>query len=325
MKKVIAIGELLIDFVPQQKGCALDEVTHFERVAGGAPANVAMAVARLGGRSAMLSQVGEDAFGTHIIKTLRQAGVDTAGVFRTAQANTGLAFVSVDAAGNRSFSFYRNPSADLYLEESQITPAMFADSAALHFGSVDLVDWPVRQAHRRAIGLAKQAGALVSFDPNVRLPLWSSAADCQAAIRAFLPCADLVKLSDEELEFVTGCTEECVAAERLFAEGCRLLLVTRGAAGAAAYTPQTQACIPAVPVPVADTTGAGDAFAGAFLYQLARDGVTADMLTALSAAQLTAYLTFAARYASLTVQKKGAVMAAMEELRAAYPDEKSCT
>ena len=322
MKKVVAIGELLIDFVPQQKGCALDEVTHFERVAGGAPANVAAAVARLGGNAAMISQVGEDAFGTHILKVLRSNGVDTSWVFRTGRANTGLAFVSLDATGNREFSFFRNPSADLFLEEGQIVPEMFADCAALHFCSVDLVDWPVRAAHRRAVALAKQAGALISFDPNVRLPLWSSPADCQAAIREFLPSADLVKLSDDEVEFVTGCTDERAAAEKLFGMGCRLLIVTRGAAGSAAYTPHAEGFAETIRVPVTDTTGAGDSFIGSFLYQLTRDGVAADGLGKLTEQQLTDYLVFSAQYASLTVQHKGAVMATMDELRQAYPAKK---
>ena len=319
MKKVVAIGELLIDFVPQQKGCALDEVTHFERVAGGAPANVAAAIARLGGNAAMISQVGEDAFGTHILKVLRANGVDTSYVFRTGRANTGLAFVSLDATGNREFSFFRNPSADLFLEEGQIAPDMFTECAALHFCSVDLVDWPVRAAHRRAVALAKQAGALISFDPNVRLPLWSSPADCQAAIREFLPSADLVKLSDDEVEFVTGCTDERAAAEKLFGMGCRLLLVTRGAAGSAAYTPHAEGFAETIRVPVTDTTGAGDSFIGSFLYQLTRDGVAADGLDKLTGQQLTDYLAFSAQYASLTVQHKGAVMATLDELRRAYP------
>lgn len=208
MKKVVAIGELLIDFVPQQRGCALDEVVQFERVAGGAPANVATAVARLGGRAQMISQVGEDAFGTHILKTLHANGVNISTVFRTGRANTALAFVSLDKNGNREFSFYRNPSADLFLDEAQITPDIFADCAVLHFCSVDLVDAPVKQAHRKAIRLAKDAGAFLSFDPNVRLPLWDSPESCQAAIREFLPCADLVKLSDDEVEFCTGCKTE---------------------------------------------------------------------------------------------------------------------
>ena len=322
MKKVVAIGELLIDFVPQQKGCARDEVTHFERVAGGAPANVAAAIARLGGNAAMISQVGEDAFGTHILKVLRANGVDTSYVFRTGRANTGLAFVSLDATGNREFSFFRNPSADLFLEEGQIAPDMFTECAALHFCSVDLVDWPVRAAHRRAVALAKQAGALISFDPNVRLPLWSSPADCQAAIREFLPSADLVKLSDDEVEFVTGCTDERAAAEKLFGMGCRLLIVTRGAAGSAAYTPHAEGFAETIRVPVTDTTGAGDSFIGSFLYQLTRDGVAADGLDKLTEQQLTDYLVFSAQYASLTVQHKGAVMATMDELRQAYPAKK---
>lgn len=319
MKKVVAIGELLIDFVPQQKGCTLDEVTHFERVAGGAPANVAAAVARLGGKAAMVSQVGEDAFGTHILKVLQSNGVDTSYVFRTGRANTGLAFVSLDATGNREFSFFRNPSADLFLDQDQITADMFDDCAALHFCSVDLVDWPVRLAHRKAIGLAGRAGAILSFDPNVRLPLWSSPEECQKAIRAFLPYADLVKLSDDEVEFVTGCTDEREAAEKLFAMGCRLLLVTRGADGSAAYTPHAEAFAETLRVPVTDTTGAGDSFIGSFLYQLTRDGVTREGLAALDSKQLADYLAFSARYASLTVQHKGAVMATLDELERAYP------
>ncbi len=319
MKKVVAIGELLIDFVPQQKGCTLDEVTHFERVAGGAPANVAAAVARLGGKAAMISQVGEDAFGTHILKVLQSNGVDTSYVFRTGRANTGLAFVSLDATGNREFSFFRNPSADLFLDQDQITADMFDDCAALHFCSVDLVDWPVRLAHRKAIELAGRAGAILSFDPNVRLPLWSSPEECQKAIRAFLPYADLVKLSDDEVEFVTGCTDEREAAEKLFAMGCRLLLVTRGADGSAAYTPHAEAFAETLRVPVTDTTGAGDSFIGSFLYQLTRDGVTREGLAALDSKQLADYLAFSARYASLTVQHKGAVMATLDELERAYP------
>lgn len=320
MKRVVAIGELLIDFVPQQKGCKLSEVTHFERVAGGAPANVAAAAARLGGKAAMISQVGEDAFGTHILEMLRENGVDTAYVFRTARANTGLAFVSLDKTGNREFSFFRNPSADLFLSSKQITKPMFDDCAALHFCSVDLVDWPVKEAHRRAVELARNAGAFISFDPNVRLPLWDTPGACQKAICEFIPYADLIKLSDDEIEFVTREKDERQAAKQLLASGCKLVVITRGAAGAAAYTRQVSARCDTIPVPVTDTTGAGDSFVGSFLYQLVRDGLTADELDRLSTAALAEYLRFSARYASLTVQKKGAVMATMPEFLQAYPD-----
>ncbi|MCD8356077.1 MAG: carbohydrate kinase [Clostridia bacterium] len=313
MRRVAAIGELLIDFVPQQKGCALREVTHFERVAGGAPANVVTAVSRLGGTGVMISQVGEDAFGEHIIDVLQTNGVDTHFVFKTARANTGLAFVSLDATGNREFSFFRNPSADLFLSPEQITPEMMTDCAVLHYCSVDLVDWPVRQAHKRAIELAQQAGMIISFDPNVRLPLWDSPAECREAIREFLPSANIVKLSDDELEFVTGCRDEREAAEKLFAGNCRLLLITKGGDGSSVYTPKAEAHHAAIDAKVVDTTGAGDSFAGSFLFQLVRDKVELDSIADITAEKLEQYLDFSAKYAAMTVSHKGAVMASMEE------------
>ncbi len=319
MKRIAAIGELLIDFIPQQKGCALDEVTHFERVAGGAPANVAAAVSRLGGESLMISQVGEDAFGTHILNVLRANGVDSTYVSRTGRANTGLAFVSLDATGNREFSFYRNPSADLFLDEKQIVPEMFKNCAALHFCSVDLVDWPVKKAHSRAIELAREAGAFLSFDPNVRLPLWDSPEDCQKAIREFLPDADLIKLSDDEIEFVTGAKSEEEAVKKLLEGRCGLVLITRGANGSAAYTKSAKAETETIDVPVVDTTGAGDSFIGSFLYQLARDNITAADFPSINSDTLEKYLLFSSHYASLIVQRKGAAMATLDELEAILP------
>ena len=312
--KVVALGELLVDFVPLQTGCALEDVESFERAAGGAPANVAAAVARLGGCSEMISQVGEDAFGAFLLSSLQAEGVDTRWVFRTARANTGLAFVSVDAGGERDFAFYRNPSADLFLCEEQIVPAMFTECAVLHFCSVDLVDWPVKAAHRRAIELARQAGAIVSFDPNVRLPLWDCPESCRAAIREFLPFADVVKLSDDEVEFVTGCASERDAVRKLLSLGCRLVIVTRAACGSAAYTRAAEAQATAPSVQVVDTTGAGDSFVGSFLFQLARDGVKRHQLDALPSKQLASYLEFSSRYAALTVQHEGAWMATMADL-----------
>ncbi|MDD6612788.1 MAG: carbohydrate kinase [Clostridiales bacterium] len=319
MKKIAAIGELLIDFVPQEKGCALSDVVHFERVAGGAPANVVTAVSRLGGNGVMVSQVGCDAFGTHIIRELEKSGVDTRYVFRTRQANTGLAFVSLAADGNREFSFFRNPSADLYLSEEQMEPGMLEDTAVLHFCSVDLVDWPVRKAHERLIALAKERGVIISFDPNVRLPLWETPEACQQAIREFLPLADIIKLSDEELEFVTGCEDEAEAAKKLLESNCRMLILTKGADGSSVYTRQAEAHISAVSVDdVVDTTGAGDSFAGSFLFQLVQKQVSLDGLDALTAEELQQLLTFSANYAALTIRKKGAVMATMQEMEEAY-------
>ena len=149
----------------------------------------------------------------------------------------------------------------------------------------------------------------------MRLPLWGSPESCQAAIRGFLPYADLVKLSDDEVEFCTGCKTEREAAELLFSQGCRLLLVTRGAGGAAVYTPNASAETKALPVTVADTTGAGDSFIGSFLYQLTRDGVTAETLADIPQEKLADYLTFSSECSAYTVQHKGAVMPTEEELR----------
>lgn len=319
MKRVAAIGELLIDFVPQERGCALREVVHFERVVGGAPANVTAAVSRLGGRGVMISQVGDDAFGEHILDVLRHNGVETTYVFKTRRANTGLAFVSLDATGNREFSFFRNPSADLYLSPEQITGEMLADTAVLHFCSVDLVDWPVRQAHQRIIELAKEKNVIVSFDPNVRLPLWNSPAECREAIRTFLPLADIVKLSDDELEFVTGCRHEEDAAEKLLSGSCRMLILTKGGNGSCVYTRNASAQVPAVRVEtVVDTTGAGDSFMGSFLFQLVRRGATLELLDQLTEEELKSFLQFSADYAALTIGKKGAVMATMQEMVETY-------
>lgn len=160
---------------------------------------------------------------------------------------------------------------------------------------------------------------LISFDPNVRLPLWDSPAKCQEAIREFLPYANIVKLSDDELEFVTGCGNEQQAAKQLFEGECRMLLVTKGGDGSAVYTRNAQAQYGVVEGSVVDTTGAGDSFAGSFLFQLVRDKVELEDMDTLTAETLTKYLKFSARYAAMTVSRKGAVMASMEEFQRTYP------
>ena len=204
MKKVISIGEALIDFIPNQKGCELKHVTGFERVVGGAPANVSAVVAKLGGKSNFISKLGEDAFGDHIIEILKDANVNTDYILRTDKANTGLAFVSLKEDGNRDFSFYRNPSSDMLLEESELKQEWFEDCYCLHFCSVDLIECPMKNTHKKAIEYALQNKSIISFDPNVRLPLWDSEESCREAILEFLPLAHIVKISDEELEFITG-------------------------------------------------------------------------------------------------------------------------
>src|SRR5699024_6946285 len=170
---LFSIGEALIDMIPSQSGCAFAEVPAFRPRVGGAPANVCGAFTALGGRSALLTQLGDDPFGHKIAAELASHGIDVSRVPFTTKANTALAFVSLGADGNRTFSFYRNPSADLLYSASQIDPAWFQDAFALHFCSVSLVDSPMKAAHDAAIAAAAKAGAIISFDPNLRFPLWS--------------------------------------------------------------------------------------------------------------------------------------------------------
>ena len=201
---LMVIGEALIDFIPTEQGMALKDVCSFTKHCGGAPINIAAATAKLGAHSKVLTQVGADAFGDFILETLSLCQVDITAVKRTKQYPTALAFVALDEKGNRDFTFYRDPCADLHLSAEDITATMFQDCGILHFCSVDLVDSPMKQAHLKAIQLAKEQGAIISFDPNVRLPLWSSKEDCKNTILEFAPYADILKISDAELFFLTG-------------------------------------------------------------------------------------------------------------------------
>ena len=307
MKRVISIGEALIDFIPNQKGCELKNVLGFERVAGGAPANVSAVVAKLGGKSNFISKLGKDAFGNHIIEVLKEANVNVDYVLRSDKANTGLAFVSLKEDGNRDFSFYRNPSADMLLEESEVKKEGFEDCHSMHFCSVDLIECPMKYAHKKAIEFALENKSIISFDPNVRLPLWDSEDACRDAIMEFLPLAHVVKISDEELEFVTGYDNMDEAKEVLFKGNVNMVLFTKGKDGAEAYTKDRVVKIPGNIVDVVDTTGAGDSFIGSFLFKLLEDDVNMEQLNSISDEKLREYLTFANAYAAYSTTKKGAI------------------
>ena len=234
-------------------------------------------------------------------------GVDTTYVQRTNKANTGLAFVSLKEDGNRDFSFYRNPSADMLLSEASIEQSWFENSHSLHFCSVDLIESPMKYAHLKAIEYATQAGCMISFDPNVRLPLWKSESACREAILDFLPKAHVLKISDEEIEFITGHSTIEEALPTLFKGKVELVIYTEGGAGARAYTKQNHVKVVGRKINVVDTTGAGDSFIGAFLYQLAHHEVSVAQLATLKVEILEKYLTFANNYAAYSAEGKGAV------------------
>ncbi|WP_438446455.1 carbohydrate kinase family protein [Gorillibacterium sp. sgz5001074] len=303
---IYTIGEALIDFIPDRKGVRLKEVDGFRKAAGGAPANVACAVAKLGGRSAFIGMLGRDAFGDFLLETLEEAGVDTRYTHRTGDALTTLAFVSLQEDGNRDFSFYRNPGADMLLSEEHVADIPFGPGDILHFCSVDLIDAPVKEAHRLAVRRMAEAGGTVSFDPNVRLPLWPSPEACRAAILEFLPFSHIVKVSDEELAFITGIEDdEERALASLFTGAVKQVLYTKGAAGSVWVSRDATVEVSGRQVEAVDTTGAGDAFVGAVLYRLrAAQGLGPEAWTPEQAREL---LAFANAAAALSTTRPGAI------------------
>ena len=304
---LIAIGEALIDFIPSRKDCDFDDVDSFFPAVGGAPANVCAAFSKLGGRSRFLTQLGDDPFGHKIIHELDRAGIDTSHVALTDKANTALAFVSLAADGNRTFSFYRKPSADMLYEPSQVDESAFEDVFALHFCSVSLGDFPMKEAHVKAIELAQKKDALISFDPNLRFMLWDSKEALKKAVLDFIPRADILKISDEELEFITGSADIDSALPELFKAGVKLVLYTCGKDGMYAFAGNASAHITSPKVDVVDTTGAGDASIGSFLWRLHDAGVNKLNISSISSDILAEALDFATRFCTISVQHKGAI------------------
>jgi fructokinase len=309
---VLALGELLIDFVPEQRGVTLAEARTFLKAPGGAPANVAVGVARLGVASGFVGKVGDDPFGRHLAEVLRDAGVDVSQVRFDGAARTALAFVSLTEEGERDFMFYRHPSADMLHRPDEIDDDAVRAASILHVGSISLIGESSARATRHAVRVARDAGVTVSYDPNLRLPLWPSEEAAAAAIRSLMPHADVVKVSDEEVRFLTG-ADDVAAARTLWHDGWSLLLVTRGESGVDYLLPDGDGSVPGFEVEIHDTTGAGDAFTAAVLAALARAPDLPRDRAALEAA-----LRRANAFAALTTTRPGAIpaMPTLERLEA---------
>ena len=307
MKKLFAIGEALIDFIPEESGKELRYVSGFQPKVGGAPANVCGAYVKLGGEGALITQLGADPFGDKILEEFTECGIDCSHVKRTEKANTSLAFVALKEDGNREFSFYRKPGADMMMEAKDIEDSWFTDVFALHFCSVSLGDFPMKEAHKKAIDCGLRSRAVISFDPNIRLALWENPEALRNVIWEFAPMAHVLKISDEELEFITGETDIKTALPKLLQGNTKVVIYTRGADGAECYTEHHSAFSPTEKVTAVDTTGAGDGFIGAFLFCMARDGVTVEDLSDLSSEKMTQYLTFANKFCGRSVTKHGAI------------------
>ncbi len=305
--KLCGIGEALIDFIPEVKGQRLKDVPSFTRVAGGAPANVVGAVTKLGIPSKFLTKLGDDPFGDYIVEVLDQAGIDTSNIERDQEGETALAFVSLAADGNRDFKFYRKNSADLRYNVEDIPTDVLDDCGMIHFCSVDLVESPMKQAHKKLIDMAIAQNVKVSFDPNLRFSLWDDLDQLKETVNEFLDYADIIKISDEELEFITGYTDIKDAVPGLLSKRAKYVVYTKGKDGAEVYTKDGVVEASGYTVDVRDTTGAGDSFIGAFLYCLLRDEV--EDLNSVSKEILHSYLDFANAYAANTTTKEGALAA----------------
>ncbi|KAJ4745807.1 Fructokinase-2 [Rhynchospora pubera] len=269
---IVCFGEMLIDFVPDVAGVSLAESTGFLKAPGGAPANVAVAVTKLGGHSAFVGKFGDDEFGHMLADILRKNNVNDEGVLFDQHARTALAFVTLKANGEREFMFYRNPSADMLLTEAELNLDLICRAKIFHYGSISLISEPCRSAHMAAMKAAKQAGILCSYDPNVRLPLWPSEDAAREGILSIWKEADFIKVSDDEVAFLTqGDPQEEENVLSLWYDGLKLLVVTDGEKGCRYFTKDFKGKVAGFSVKTVDTTGAGDAFVGALLVSIEKD------------------------------------------------------
>ena len=314
MKDVVALGELLIDFAP----VSTDDAGYptLKAQPGGAPGNFLAALQKYGCSTALLGKVGDDTFG-HLLKgTLDKLGIDTRGILVDPAVFTTLAFVTLDATGNRSFSFARKPGADTCLRPEEVDTALLDEGKVFHFGTLSLTNEPARSATRTAVAYAKEHGKLISFDPNLRKPLWPSDDAAKEQIEWGLHQADIVKISDEEIEFLWGISPEEGAQKLLKEYGVRLVYATLGPKGC--HFANRQGC-GEVPSPtglhVIDTTGAGDIFGGSAMSQFLRLNKAPEDLTVEEMRTVTR---FACCAASLSTQTHGGITSVVpeEEVRA---------
>ena len=259
MYDVIALGELLIDFAAKETDA--DGYPTMKANPGGAPGNFLAALNKYGMKTAFLGKVGDDTFGKLLVRTFEKAGIETKGILTDPSVFTTLAFVTFSPEGDRSFSFARKPGADTRLSFEEIDLTMIDEASVFHFGTLSLTDDPVRTATKKCVEYAREHGKLITFDPNLRLPLWETTDAAKEQILWGLAHADVVKISDEEVEFLWGITDEKEAAEKLLHEfGIRLAMVTMGPKGAYLANKNGAACAKCPKVKPIDTTGAGDIF-----------------------------------------------------------------
>lgn len=302
MFDLVSLGEILIDFTPS--GTTEQGIPLFAQNPGGAPANVLAMNSKLGGSSAFLGKVGPDHFGAYLEHTLKCHGIDTSGLTVDEEIPTTLAFVHLDETGDRSFTFYRKPGADLRLTWTEVKKELIDACKIFHFGSVSLTDDPCRTAALEAAFYAKSHGKIVSFDPNYRPVLWKDPHSAHQWIAKGISLADILKVSEEEMLLMTNQSDPALGSQILLDQGPKAVFVTLGEHGSYYRSQSCHGLCPAARVNTIDTTGAGDAFMGAVLWQM-RDLT----LEEISAMDLREIVSFANAAGTLTTTRSGAIPA----------------
>jgi fructokinase len=306
MATAISFGELLVDMVSPQADASLGEAQNFLKAPGGAPANVAVGLQKLGVPSAFMGMVGDDPFGHWLSETVAREGVDTSHLFQHPTARTTIAFVATRRDGKKDICFYRNPGADAQFSPENVAPAAFDGLRLFHCGSVSLSLSPCREAQFHAVKTARENGALISFDPNWRPSLWDDFALARDLIWQMIPLSDIVKIADEEWEFVTGTTDFAKGAAKILQSGPKLVVITRGAEGASFHYESASGEASGFAVNAVDTLGAGDAFVAGFLSRILQ---FASLDAALNEESLRAILRFANACGAIATQTPGAIPA----------------
>jgi len=304
---VIAMGELLIDFT--MAGKSEQDNNLFEACPGGAPCNVLAMLNKLGKKTAFLGKVGNDQFGILLKNTIEEAGIDAGGLVLDTEVNTTLAFVHTKPDGDREFSFYRNPGADMMLREDEVKESLITESKLFHFGTLSMTHEGVRKATKKALKIAKEAGLMISFDPNLRPPLWESLELAKEQMEYGFEYCNILKISDNEIQFVTGLTDYDEGIQYLQQKyHIPLILLTLGKDGSRAYYKQMRIEKKGFACNAIETTGAGDTFCGSSLNYIVEHGIEN-----LTEEQLGEMLTFANAAAALITEKKGALRAMPEK------------
>ncbi len=314
---IVCLGELLIDMFPAELGRRLVEVSAFHPKPGGAPANVAVAAARLGARSAFIGKVGDEAFGHFLAGVLAGEGVETRGMRFDPAARTTMAFIAMPDENTAEFVFYRNPGADMMLRPDELDLALLQETKTFHFGSISLIDEPSRSATLEAVRVARAAGVRVSFDVNYRPSLWPEPARAYDVMMDMLPLAHLVKVNEIELELLSGSADLEQGSRLLRERGPELVVVTLGPRGSFFRSAGGYGHVPAFAVRTVDAVGCGDAFTAALLGQLTGaippafplESGAAGVWGERSPAELYQILRYANAVGALTAQKQGVIPA----------------